>query len=76
MASATGSAFAEEVARVRKAKRHAIAMTPLASVPLDCSKQDFPGRQQVIPERRRPVVITKSPGQTMRYPKRPAIYDR
>lgn len=67
MADATSAMFADEVARVRKAKRHAIAMTPLASVPLDVSKQD---------RRRKPFVITKSPGQTMRYPKRPAIYDQ
>ena len=64
---ATSRAFADEVARVRASKRHAVAMTPLASVPLDVSKQD---------RKRRPFVVTRSPGQVMRYPKRPAIYDR
>lgn len=67
MASATSANLVDEIRRVQKERRHAIAMTPLASVPLDCRKQD---------KRRKPFVITKSPGQTMRYPKRPAIYDR
>lgn len=65
MASATSANLVDEIRRVQKERRHAIAMTPLASVPLDVRKQG-----------RKPFVITKSPGQTMRYPKRPAIYDR
>lgn len=67
MANHGSADFADEVARVRAGKRHAIAMTPLASVPLNVSKQD---------RRRKPFVVTKSPGQTMRYPKRPALYDQ
>lgn len=67
MADFTSAAFADEVARVRKGIRQAHASTPLASVPLDVSRQD---------RRRKPFVITKSPGQVMRYPKRPALYDQ
>lgn len=58
--NATSLMLQEEIARVRKERRHAIAMTPLASVPLSQGKR-----------KRRPVMITRSPGQVMRYAKHP-----
>lgn len=74
----TGSAdFADEVARVRNGKRHAIANTPLASVPLDCGRQWSQFDIPMVPDRKRtPVAVKASPPRYMGYAKRVAHYDQ